>query len=335
MEKLQKILITGGAGYIGTNILSVLLPQNYNIVVVDNLSNSYPEHINLLCKKYPHNLRFLQLDLLDDNALKRLFDEEKFDAVIHLASKKYVQESFLFPDEYYEQNVKITQKILDYMQFYGVKRLIFPSSITVYGNCTHFPVAENQEQNPVSPYSKNKKECEELIKLWQKESGFGATILRLSNPIGANGLLSLGDDPKNKKYMGVLPYIISKVKNDEELKFNGNNHNTKDGTTVRDYIHVLDVANAFGLALKNCQVGKFEIFNIGYGKDGFSVLEILTEVESELKVKAHYTFGPKKDGDMSIFISDTQKAKLKLGFDTKYNLNDMVKSQIEFDSKNN
>lgn len=330
MEYSKSILITGGAGYIGTNILALLLQKNYKICVVDNFSNCKKEHIELLQKKYNDKLQVFEFDLLDIKQLDQLFSEQKFDTVIHLAGKKYVQESFLMPKEYKKQNETMTKIVLKTMQKHGVKNLVFSSSITVYGKCKNIPADENTKHAPLSPYAKNKSKCEKIIKKWQK-NGNNATILRLSNPIGANCELYLGDDCLNKKYMGVLPYIIKNVKAGSALKFNGNNHPTKDGTTVRDYIHVLDVANAFCLAAEKCK--GFNVYNIGYGQNGFSVLDILSQVETSLNKKADYSFGQAKKGDMSVYISDTTKAKNSLGFCTKFGLDDMVKSQIEFMDK--
>ena len=327
----KSILITGGAGYIGTNILALLLQNNYKVFVVDNFSNSKKEHIQLLKQKYDDRLQIFEFDLLDKKKLDDFFGSQKFDVVIHLAGKKYVQESFLMPKEYKKQNIAMTKLLLKTMQKHGVKNLVFSSSVTVYGNCKTIPASENTKHLPLSPYAKNKSKCEKIIKKWQK-NGNNATILRLSNPIGANCELYLGDDCLNKKYMGVLPYIIENVKAGNALKFNGNNHPTKDGTTVRDYIHVLDVANAFCLAAKKCK--GFNVYNIGYGQNGFSVLDILGQVETSLNKKANYSFGQAKKGDMSVYISDTTKAKNSLGFCTKFGLDDMVKSQIDFMNKN-
>ena len=325
---MKNILITGGAGYIGTNIAVKLLLKNYNVIVVDNFSNSKPTYINFLIQKYQKQLRLFQLDIFDAE-FENILSTQKIDCIIHLAGKKYVAESFIIPSEYQKQNVLMTKRILDLLSKYNINQLVFASSITVYGNPQNIPASEIENLNPLSPYAKNKMDCEKLIFERTNQNNFCATILRLSNPVGANTKFMLGDDAKNEKYQSIVPYIVSKIINEQELTFNGNNHSTRDGTTIRDYIHIEDVANAFVSAVESRKSG-FNVYNIGYGGQGSSVLEILKCAEKLINKKAKYSFGAKRNGDISIFIANTNKAQKEINFETKFNLDDIIKSQIIF-----
>ena len=325
-----KVLVTGGAGYIGANVAQKLLETDYKVVVIDNFSNSYPDGIDRLKKKFGNHISVYQFDLLDTQKLEKVFEEEDIRNVVHLASKKYVPESFEKKEEYYKNNVILTDILLKTMTKYEVKNLVFSSSITVYGKTDKANVDETQTCNPLSPYAKQKLECEALIKDWQKKTNSSAVILRLSNPVGANTAFMLGDNPKTKSYMGVLPYIVCNANN--RLTFNGGDHPTKDGTTIRDYIHVEDVSMAFKFALEKVD-NKFSIYNIGSSGDGYSVLDILKECEKALNKKIDYSFGPRRDGDTSIFISNNSKAQKEISLSITKNLTDMVSSHMEFTNR--
>lgn len=327
-NRSKTILITGGAGYIGCNVIQKLAKWGNKLIVVDNLSNSHEDSILRLAEKYLQ-IKFYNFDLLDYEKLEKLFIDEKIDLVIHLAGKKYVGESFIKTNDYYENNVVLTQNLLKILTKYNVKNLIFSSSVTVYGKTSKSIVDEETSKNPLSPYASQKSECEELIKFWAKETNSQAIVLRLSNPIGANVEYNLGDNSKTKEYLGVLPLLIDKVKSGEEVKINGGDHPTKDGSTVRDYVHVEDVASAFEQAAM-ASLGEYYVFNIGSSGQGYSVLDILHSVENNLGIKAKYFFGERREGDVSVFISNNQKAKEKINFVVTKNLDDMVASQIQF-----
>ncbi len=325
----KTIMVTGGAGFIGTNVVSLLVKKNYQVVVVDNFSNSYKKHINSLKKLFHENVKLIELDILNQELLSSVFEKYQFDAVVHLAGKKYVQESFEKQDEYYVNNIEATQILLEVMTNHNVKKLVFSSSITVYGNCKSFPINETKSLKPLSPYAEQKALCEKMIKAWAKTKGNYAVVLRLSNPVGANSNLMLGDDSPTKR-QALVPYLIESGIKDKKLVLNGNNHATRDGTTIRDYVHVLDVASAFVKAVDLKNENAFDVFNIGTGGDGFTVLEILNQVEKTLKKKMNYSFGPKRAGDASVIISDIEKAENILKYKPKASLKQMVESQLQF-----
>ena len=331
-NKFKKtIMVTGGAGFIGTNVVSLLVKKNCQVVVVDNFSNSYKKHINSVEKLFPENVKLIELDILNKELLSSVFEKYQFDAVIHLAGKKYVQESFEKQDEYYVNNIDATQILLEVMTCHNVKKLVFSSSITVYGNCKTYPIQETKPLKPLSPYAEQKALCEKMIKTWSKNKENSAVVLRLSNPVGANVDLMLGDDSPTKR-QALVPYLIESGIKDKKLVLNGNNHPTRDGTTIRDYVHVLDVASAFVKAVDLINENSFDIFNIGTGGDGFTVLEILNQVEKTLKKKMHYSFGPKRAGDAAVIISDIKKAENILKFKPKASLKKMVETQLLFQS---
>lgn len=329
--KLKTILVTGGAGYIGTNVCKKLVQLGYYVIVADNFSNSKQVHIEKLKDKYPTLIKIYKIDLLNAGQMEKIFQNEKISACIHLAGKKYVTESFDKEQEYYENNVLLTKILLDMLEKYKVHKIVFSSSITVYGKNEKETVDENAKIAPLSPYAQQKSICENLIKQWQYKNKTDAKVLRLSNPVGADLDFNLGDDAINTKFCGVLPYIVDKLQKGESLIFNGKNHPTKDGTTVRDYIHVEDVATAFVNAIEY-KKNNYDVFNIGSGNPGYSVLNILKTTENIMGVVPQYSFGPKRVGDVSIFISNNEKAKDILGFAITKNLYDMVNSQIKFNN---
>lgn len=323
MEENKTILVTGGAGYIGTNIVKLLLEKGYNVVVIDNLSNSYFEHIKILLQEHPQNLYFISSDIQNEEKLDVIFSKFNIDAVIHLAGKKYIPESFEKEEEYNENNIMATEILLKVMTKYSVDKIIFASSITVYGK-TEGSVSEDQVLSPLSPYARTKVVGEELVFNWANQNEGTAIVLRLSNPIGAGQ--NLGDHSKNENYKNVLNYMLDCIYNNNEIKVNGNTHPTPDGTTVRDYVHVKDVAKSFVNAL---HFEESSIFNIGTGK-GVSVAEIIKELEFSTGTVIKYTIGDKREGDIPMFISNNSKAKEKLGLEFAHSISDMVNSQTNF-----
>ena len=322
-KSIKNVLITGGAGYIGCNVTQLLAQKKFNVIIVDNFSNSYPHQITTLTNYYK-NIKLYDADLLDDNDLDQIFSENKIDAVIHLAGKKYVSESFEKIDLYNLNNITATHNLLKAMSKHNIKKIVFASSITVYG-ASGKKFTENLRLKPLSPYAKNKVDGEKLIKTWAKNNKSNYVILRLSNPVGANPKFNLGDEAKTK-YENLLPYVSRSIFNKIEMNINGNTHNTEDGTTERDYLSVIDISKAF---LKALSFNSNEIFNIGSGKT-CSVLDIIKTTEKCLKIKAIYTFAEKRKGDAAILFTDCTKAKKLLKFQAKNNLKTIVKNQCAF-----
>ena len=317
------VLITGGAGYIGSNIIAKLAPKGSKIICLDNFSNSYDGSIKRLMKKY-NNVSLEVGDMLDNEFMERLFQKYNFDCVIHMAGKKYVKDSFYETESYYQNNIIATQNLLGLMDKYGIKEVIFSSSIAVYGNAIP-PFKESFSYNPQSPYAEMKAEGEKMINEWCSK-GKKAVVLRLSNPVGANVNIMLGDDSKNKS-LPLLPYLLKNI--DNKLKFNAASQPTKDGTTIRDYIHVEDVALAFVKAFEVEKLG-YNVYNIGSGEPGYSVLDLVKQVEKETNRTISYAIQEPREGDVSISIGDNTKAKEILGFKVDRTIEDMVHSQRVF-----
>lgn len=326
---MKKILITGGAGYIGSNVVKLLAEKNYEIFVVDNFSNSFSFHIENLIKNYPEKIKLFKFDIKNAKKLKNLFKNCKFDAVLHLAGKKYIPESFKLKDEYFENNVVATQILLDTMSEFQVKKLVFPSSLSVYGMQKKFPIKEESLLNPQSPYAENKAENEKMIEKWAKQNNAKAIVLRLSNPLGADTEFMLGDH-STKGAKGVLNYLLNCAEKNATVFLNGGNHPTKDGTTIRNYVHVSDVAKAFCLALeKDISPSNFLVLNIGSELD-VSVLDLLHAVGKCSEKTLPYEFKPSLEGDVDFLISDITKAKNLLNFSPSKSLIDMVSDTKKF-----
>lgn len=328
----RNILITGGAGYIGSNIVAKLCHEGYNCVIVDNFSNSYPQTIEKLVNAYPTNIKVYHQDILDSAGMERIMEQEAIDVIMHMAGKKYVGESFDKTDEYYSHNVVATMNLLHSMEKLGINKFVFSSSITVYGDCGKEYVDETTPLHPLSPYAMQKMECEEEIAHWRERSHGCAIVLRLSNPVGADTQYMLGDNSKNKGQQGVVPFMINRVLSGEPLFINGCDHPTKDGTTVRDYVHVQDVATAFTLATKYVieESDFMHIFNCGSSKPGYSVKDIICEISNVLDKKVDYSVGPRRAGDVSIFLSDISAISSTLHFAPTRNLHEMVQTHYEF-----
>lgn len=325
----KTILVTGGAGYIGTNVVNCLLKKGYYVVVVDNFSNSFHSHIEDLKQLYPKTLKICDVDICDKVKLNDVFVNDKINGVIHLAGKKYIPESFEKEEEYFLNNITGTQVLLDLMTAHNVKKVVFSSSITVYGNKQDYSIKETKPYAPISPYAQQKVDGEKMVLNWAKQNNSSAVVLRLSNPIGADANLMLGEDSTSGR-KGLLPYLIDCARDGQKLVFNGNDHPTRDGTTIRDYVHVMDVAKAFVAAFEADLNKSFDVFNIGTSGEGYTVLEVLKQVENIVGFNMDYSFGPKRAGDASVIITNNEKAKEILKYKVTKSLQDMVESQYVF-----
>ena len=311
----MKILVTGGAGYIGSHTCVELLNADYQVVVVDNLSNSKYESIKRVQELTGRSLDFYQVDLLDKDALSKVFDEHDIDAVIHFAGLKAVGESMNIPLRYYHNNLTGTIHLCEVMQAHQVKNIVFSSSATVYGDPASVPISEEFPLSATNPYGRTKLMIEEILQdLYGADHSWNVAILRYFNPVGAHPSGRIGEDP-NDIPNNLMPYIsqVAVGKLDELLVF-GNDYPTPDGTGVRDYIHVIDLSLGHLKALeKLSQNPGVVIYNLGTGR-GYSVLEMVAAFEKACGKKIPYRIVARREGDVAISYADPSKAQRELGW---------------------
>ena len=329
----MKVLVTGGCGYIGSHTVLELLKNDMEVIIVDNLINSKKDVIDKIKKITNKDVTFYEIDLCDKEKLRTVFEKEKFDSVIHFAGLKAVGESVEKPLMYYENNLISTINLLDLMKEYNVKKIVFSSSATVYGNPKSLPIKEDFPLSTTNPYGTTKLMIETILKdLYNADNSFDITILRYFNPIGADKSGLLGEDP-NGIPNNLMPYIVRvAVGKLPILNIFGNDYNTVDGTGVRDYIHVCDLADGHVLALKNKKNG-LKIYNLGTGK-GTSVLELVNTFEKVNGVKVNKQIVGRRDGDIDACFASNELARKELGFNPKYTIEDMCLDSYNF-VKNN
>lgn len=335
-NSFSKVLVTGGAGYIGSHTCLELIQKGYNVIVVDNLANGKIEALNRIEKITNVKLTFYQKDLRNIDSLKNVFRENNIQSVIHFAGYKAVGESVQNPLLYYDNNVLATINLLRVMQEFEVENLVFSSSCTVYGKPENVPVKEGQELRPNNPYGRSKKIVEDIIEdFFISSSSLSVSILRYFNPIGAHPTGIIGEDPKGIPN-NLLPYI-SKVASGKltELKVFGDNYETEDGTGVRDYIHVVDLAKAHILALEELwdKHNLFEIYNLGTGK-GYSVLEVIEAFYKVSGKEIPYKITQRRPGDIGAIYADPSKANTQLGWYAEKSLMDMCNDMWNWEVKN-
>lgn len=331
----MSILLTGGLGYIGSHTAVELLNRNKDIIIVDNLSNSKIETVDKITKITGKKFKFIKADLKDYAATQQIFEQNDIDAVVHFAGLKAVGESVQIPVAYYENNIMSTLNLLKCMQKHNVYNFVFSSSATVYGTNEVMPLREDFPTGATNPYGRTKLFIEEILKDCQiANPKLNIAILRYFNPIGAHESGLIGEDP-NGIPNNLMPYI-TKVATGKltELSIFGNDYPTKDGTGVRDYIHVCDLAVGHVLALEklNENPGVF-ICNLGTG-NGYSVLEIVNTFNAVNGDLVKYKFAARRPGDIAICYADTTKAKKELNFVATKTLRDMCKSSYEFEKNN-
>ena len=331
----MRVLVTGGTGYIGSHTVVELINNGYEVVVVDNFSNSKPVVLDRLKEITGREIKFYELDLCDKDRLKVVFDENVIDAVIHFAGYKAVGESVSKPLMYYRNNIDSTLSLLEVMCEYGVKKIVFSSSATVYGNPEKLPIKEDSKLWTTNPYGATKLYIEGILKdLYVSDNEWGIAVLRYFNPVGAHKSGLIGEDP-NGIPNNLMPYIV-KVANGElpHLNIFGDDYNTIDGTGVRDYIHITDLANghikAIDYVIKNIGI---DYYNLGTGH-GYSVLEMVNTFKEVNKVDVPYKITSRRDGDIAECYADIEYAYEKLGFKAKYGLSDMVESAYNYVKKN-
>lgn len=332
----MRILVTGGAGYIGSHTCLELLNQGHEVVVADNLCNSCEEALNRVKELTGKNLTFYKVDMLDKEGLDQMFDKEKIDAVIHFAGLKAVGESVAKPLEYYHNNITGTLNLCDSMRNHGVKKIIFSSSATVYGDPAFVPITEDCPKGKITnPYGQTKSMLEQVLTdLHVADPEWNVILLRYFNPVGAHESGRIGEDPTGIPN-NLTPYItqvaVGKLK---EVSVFGNDYDTPDGTGVRDYIHVMDLAVGHVKALK-----KFDdkpdvyIYNLGTGR-GYSVLEMIRAFSKAVGHDIPYVIKPRRAGDIATCYADATKAKKELGWVAERDIDDMCRDAWRWQSQN-
>jgi len=331
----MKILVTGGAGYIGSHTCMELLYAGYDVVVVDNLSNSKMESLKRVQKLTGKTLEFHLIDLLDQHALNNVFQKSKIDAVIHFAGLKAVGESVSAPLKYYHNNVVGTLVLCSVMNNNNVKNIVFSSSATVYGDPKKVPIREEFPVNPTNPYGRSKLMIEDILKdLFEADKNWNVVLLRYFNPVGAHPSGQIGEDP-NGIPNNLFPYICQvAVGKLSELSVFGSNYPTPDGTGVRDYIHVVDLATAHISALSKFKSNfGIETYNIGTGR-GYSVFEIISAFEKASGRKIPHKIIDRRPGDIATCFADPTKANKQLGWAAQYDINQMCADAWQWQEKN-
>lgn len=335
----MKILVTGGTGYIGSHTVVELLNANYDVVVIDNFSNSKPEVIESIRKITGKDITFYEGDVCDKELLRKIFKENEIEAVIHFAGYKAVGESVKKPLMYYHNNLFSTITLLEVMNEVGCKRFVFSSSATVYGSPKSLPIREDFPLSTINPYGSTKLMIEDMLRdLSVSDPEWSIAILRYFNPIGAHESGLIGENP-NGIPNNLMPYIVKvATKELEILSVFGNDYDTKDGTGVRDYIHVVDLAKGHIKAIEKVLDSKgIDAYNLGTGT-GYSVLDIVNAFEKANNIKVNYKIVERRPGDIAACYADPKYAFEKLGWKAEKTLEDMCRDSyryVETVSKNN
>ena len=320
----MKILVTGGTGYIGSHTVVELLEAGYETVVLDNLCNSSMESLNRVRTITGKEVTFYNADIRDEEALRKIFNEEKPDTVIHFAGLKAVGESVQIPLEYFDNNIAGTVTMLRVMKETGCKNIVFSSSATVYGKPHSVPIREDFPLSSTNPYGRTKLVIEQMLTdLYTSDNSWNIILLRYFNPIGAHESGIMGEDP-NGIPNNLVPYIakvaIGKL---PEVNIFGNDYDTPDGTGVRDYIHVVDLAKGHVKAIEKINTSPgLEVYNLGTGI-GYSVLDIVHAFSKACGHDIPYKFAPRRAGDIDICYADPEKAAKELGWTAEYGIDRM------------
>ena len=325
---MSAVLLTGGFGYIGSHTASLLAKKHINFFIYDDFSNCHENVVNKLESIINKQIDYLKGDIRDTNKLVEIIQNKNIKSIIHFAALKSVESSLTNPLEYYDVNVLGTLSILKAMQITGIRELLFSSSATVYGSPDYLPIDENHPLKAVNPYGQSKIVIEKVLSdLVNSNESWSISSLRYFNPIGAHSSGLIGDDPLLEDSGNLMPSIIKAIKRfGEILKIYGKDYDTPDGTGIRDYIHVMDLADAHLKALEFLRESKgLNVFNIGRG-EGYSVLEIINTFERVTGQNIPRIFVDRRPGDISACFADPTKAKNKLGWAPKFDLNDMCLS---------
>ncbi len=331
----MKILVTGGAGYIGSHTCIELLNNNYDVVVIDNLCNSSKESLNRVKTITGKEVTFYEQNILDESALANIFSEHDIDAVIHFAGLKAVGESVEKPLEYYQTNLTGTLVLFKVMRDFNVKNFVFSSSATVYGDPHTVPITEEFPLSATNPYGRSKLIIEEISHdLFVADSSWNIALLRYFNPVGAHKSGLIGEDP-NGIPNNLIPYISQvAIGKREILSVFGGDYDTPDGTGVRDYIHVVDLARGHIKALeKLTSKPGLVIYNLGTGQ-GYSVLEMIRAIENASHRKVPYQIVARRPGDIATCFADPAFALQEIGWKAEYGLDEMAEDTWRWQSKN-
>ena len=329
----MNILVTGGAGYIGSHTCVALLEANHNVIIVDNLCNSKIEAVYSIEKISGKKVAFYEIDITEEEKFRDVFVSNKIDAVIHFAGLKAVGESVEKPLEYYYNNLLSTMVLMRLCSEFNINKFVFSSSATVYGD-NIVPYEETMDLLPTTnPYGETKAMIERILKDYANaNSDFSVSLLRYFNPVGAHKSGLIGEAP-NGIPNNLMPYVTKVAKGElEKLRVFGNDYPTKDGSGVRDYIHVVDLAEGHVVALNKIKKG-VNIYNLGTGK-GTSVLELVSAFEKANNIKIPYEITARRDGDLAEYYADVSKAYKELNWSTKYGIEDMCADSWNFEKNN-
>ena len=334
---MKTYLVTGGAGFIGSHTVVELLNAGYDVIIVDNFVNSKPEALEAIKKITGKDFKFYKVDIVNKEELNKVFDENPdIQAVIHFAALKAVGESVAKPIEYYENNLNGTLSLVDCMRKHNVKKIVFSSSATVYGDPASVPIKEDFPKSATNPYGQTKVMIEQILSdIYVSDNSWSIVLLRYFNPIGAHESGLIGEAP-NGIPNNLMPYInqvaLGKL---DHLRVFGNDYPTPDGTGVRDYIHVVDLAKGHVSALKKLEKegeGLY-IYNLGTG-NGYSVLDMVKAFEKSTGKEVPYKIAPRREGDIATCYADSKKAKEELGWEATKTLEDMCKDSWRYIKKN-
>ncbi len=331
----MQILVTGGAGYIGSHTCVELLNAGHEVVVAENLSNSKPEALKRVQEISGRTLRFYEADIRNGAALDRIFNENRIDAVIHFAGLKAVGESTEMPLRYYHNNLSGTVVLCEAMQKAGIKRIVFSSSATVYGMHSRSPLTEELPLSAINPYGRTKMMTEEVLRdLHASDGSWSIALLRYFNPIGAHPSGMIGEDP-NGTPNNLMPYLTQvAVGKRAQLSIFGSDYNTPDGTGVRDYIHVVDLAKGHLKALERLMAFPgIEAYNLGTGT-GYSVLDVVRTFERTTGLPIPYVLTDRRPGDIATCYAEPGKAYLELGWQAEKDLEDMCRDSWNWQQRN-
>ena len=329
----MSILVTGGAGFIGSHTSVELLNAGREIVIIDNFSNSKPEVLDNIKKITGKDFKFYNINYLDRKELEKVFKENKIEAVLNFAGYKAVGESVKKPLEYYENNISGALVLLETMKKYGVKKFIFSSSATVYGEPERIPITEDCKiGGTTNPYGTTKLFIEQILQdLYKSDNTWDIAILRYFNPVGAHESGLIGEEPQGIPN-NLMPYIVRVASGElEQLSVFGNDYDTPDGTGVRDYIHVVDLAKGHLKALEKLEKEQqgIYIYNLGTGI-GYSVLDMVKAFEEATGKKVNYKIAPRRAGDIAMCYSNPEKAKKELNWETTKTLKDMCQDSWRY-----